>query len=146
MEQQQEQRMTFRLLSYWQRARGDKKFPSLAEVDISQISEVYHFTFTIELGENEEEHRFVYFGPALSSQFGEDYTGMALSDAVQDQIVNNTIGFYQKVLDERKPCSESAEFFMNGKEVRYRSIILPLSEDGETIDFLFGTANYKIFD
>lgn len=140
-----EQRMTFRLLSYWNRVRGSKSMPSLSDINIQEIPEVYHFTFTIALGADESEHSFQYFGPELASVFGQDYTGYTLQEALNDVIVNNTIGFYDKVMAEGKPHSESSEFFSEGREVRYRSIILPLSSNGETIDFLIGTTNYKIF-
>lgn len=140
-----EQRMTFRLLSYWNRIRAGKPLPSLGDVNINEIAEMYHHTFTIEIGDNEEEHRFSYFGPELASVFGQDYTGQYLSDALNDVTVNNTIGFYDKVLNEKTPHSESSEFFNDGHEVRYRSIILPLSSNGVDVDFLIGTTNYKVF-
>ena len=140
-----EQRMTFRLLSYWNRIRADRPLPSLSDVQIAELPEVYHYTFTIELGPSEEDHRFTYFGPHLASTFGQDYTGSYLYEAMNDVTINNTIGFYHKVVADRAPVSESSEFFLDGKEIRYRSIILPLSSDGETIDFLFGTTNYKVF-
>lgn len=141
-----EQRMTFRLLSYWSRIKGEREMPSLADVSISEIQEMYHSTFTIAIGEAEDGHEISYFGPDLIDAFGQDYTGYYLLEAMQDQVVNNTIGFYDKILETRKPYSESSDFFLEGKEVKYRSIILPLSSDGETIDFLIGTTNYKIFD
>lgn len=140
-----EQRMTFRLLSYWNRIRTDRPMPSLKDVQISELPEVYHHTFTIELGESEEDHRFSYFGPHLATIFKQDYTGHFLVEALNDVTINNTIGFYPKVTSSRGPVSESSEFFLDGKEVRYRSIILPLSSNGTDIDFLFGTTNYKVF-
>lgn len=141
----QEKRMTFRLLSYWQRARGEKEMPSLAEVNISEIEEVWHYTFTLALGVDEADHHFQYFGPELASTFGRDYTGMTLEESLSDIMINNTIGYYDEVLETRRPTSQSSEFFMNGQEIRYRSIILPLSSNGETIDYMFGTTNYRIF-
>ena len=144
--QGQEQRLTFRLLSYWSRVRAGKSMPSLVDVNIAEITDVYHMTFTIEVGQIEEEHRISYFGPDLASVFGQDYTGQYLLDAMQDVMVNNTIGFYDKVLEAKEPKSESSEFFMEGKEVRYRIIMLPCSSKDKDIDFLIGTTNYTIFD
>ncbi len=141
----QEQRMTFRLLSYWNRIRADREFPSLSDVNISEIEEVYHFTFTIDVSGEEAEHSFQYFGPELITIFERNYTGYLLEEALADVIIDNTIGFYPKVIADRRPVSESSEFFSEGAEVRYRSIILPLSSDGEHIDFLMGTTNYKKF-
>lgn len=126
--------------------RGDKALPSLSDVNIAEISEMYHFTFTLSIGDTEDDHRFSYFGPELAAIFGQDYTGYYLSEALNDVMINNTIGFYDKVLANKEPHSESSEFFSEGKEVKYRSIILPCSTNGVDIDYLIGTTNYKVFD
>jgi hypothetical protein len=141
----QEQRMTFRLLSYWSRVRAGRIMPALKDVNISEIQEIYHFTFTIKM-ESEEGPVFEYFGPELAGTFGQDYTGIPLEEALADTMVDNTIGFYEKVLESKQPHSESSEFFLDGREVRYRSIILPCSSNEFNVDYLIGTTNYKIFD
>ncbi len=137
--------MTFRLLSYWNRVRRGHSLPALSDININEILELYHFSFTIAIGVNESEHYFLYFGPDLASVFGQDYTGYYLHEALNDVMINNTIGFYDKVLEEKTPHSESSEFFVDGREVRYRSIILPCSGNDQDVDFLIGTTNYKIF-
>ena len=106
---------------------------------------MWHFTFTIAVSGPEEDHAFQYFGPQLANIFGNDYTGEMVQHAFQDLIVSNTIGFYDKVISTRAPVSESSSFYKDGKEVRYRSLIVPLSPNGNDIDFILGTANYKIF-
>ena len=141
----QEQRMTFRLLSYWQRVRGDKTFPSLAEIAIHEIEDMFHQTFVIKLGDTEGDHLFEYFGPDLATKFGEDFTGQFVIDCMKEASVYNTIGFYEKVLEVRGPVSESSEFHLDGNEVRYRTLLLPLANDGMFIDYIIGTTNYKIF-
>jgi len=140
-----EQRMTFRLLSYWNRVRGSKSMPALSDINIAEITEMYHFSFTISLGANESEHEISYFGPKLAEAFGIDYTGYTLEEALNDVFVNNTIGFYHKVVAEKQPHSESSEFFSESREVRYRSIILPCSSNDNDVDYVIGTTNYKIF-
>ncbi len=139
----QEQRGTFRLLSYWNRMRGDRLFASLADINIQEILELWHFSFTIDVQTN--YHFFQYFGPELATIFGQDYTGELLADAMNDVTVDNTIGFYPKVIKMREPALEAASFYSEGFEIKYRSIIVPLSSDGEHIDYVIGTTNYKAF-
>ena len=140
-----EQRLTFRLLSYWNRIRGDKKFPSLSDVNISEITEMWHFTFTIAVSGPVSDHMFQYFGPELASIFGHDYSGESMENAMQDLMISNTIGFYDKIFETKAPISESSSFHKDGGEVRFRSLIVPLSSDGTVIDYVLGTTNYKIF-
>lgn len=142
---QPEQRLTFRLLSYWNRIRGTRDFPSLHEINIGEITEIWHYTFTLAVTGPPDEHKFHYFGPQLAAIFGVDHTGDLMADVMQDSMIVNTIGFYDKVITQRAPVSESSSFHLGEKEVRYRSLIVPLSSDGQTIDYLLGTTNYKIF-
>ena len=141
-----EQRLTFRLLSYWNRIRGIRLFPALADVNIQEIAEMWHFTFTIALGNLPEDHVMQYFGSKLADIFGHDYSGEQLDNALKDLMIENTIGFYEKVVTTRAPVSESSSFYLEGKEAKYRSLILPLSSNGQDIDFLIGTTNYKVVD
>ncbi len=140
----QEQRLTFRLLSYWNRIRGSRSMPSLKDINVSEIEEIWHFSFIINSTEH-DNHKMHFFGPDLISVFGQDYSGEAMKEALQEPILGNTIGFYYKVLEAKEPALEAASFFNDGNEVRYRSIIVPLSDDGHNVNFLMGTTNYKVF-
>ncbi|MBN8531424.1 MAG: PAS domain-containing protein [Alphaproteobacteria bacterium] len=143
----QERRITFRLLSYWNRIRADREMPSLGDVNVDEITEIWHFSFVIDISKGLDEARFHYFGPELVNIFEANHTDELLRHAMeQDTKLENTLGFYPKVVERRAPVSESSEFFLENKEVRYRSLIVPFSGDGKTIDYLMGTTNYKIFD
>ncbi len=106
---------------------------------------MWHYTFTIHLEEN-GEHYFQYFGPEMKAIIGEDLTNENFDDAMQNSIMGSLIGFYDKVIQQRTPVSESSQFYREGKEIRYRSLIVPLSSDGTRIDYLIGTTNYKAYD
>lgn len=104
---------------------------------------MWHWTFTINV--HADTHLFHYFGPELANIFGHDYTGETLPEAMHDPKVQQTIGYYEKTVKNREPTLEADSFMLEGKEVRYRSLIVPLSSDGRNIDYLIGTTNYKIF-
>lgn len=123
--------------------RGTRPFPSLSDININEILEMWHWSFTINV--SEDPHFFQYFGPQLADIFGHDYTGESIPDAMNDPKIQQTIGFYEKARDNREPSLEADSFMLEGKEVRYRSLIVPLSSDGKNIDYLIGTTNYKIF-
>lgn len=118
----------------------------MSEITVSEIVDIWHYSFTVDVqGGGEDEYKVQYFGPELINVFGADYTGEPLGDALRDSLkLANTIGFYPKVIKARVPVSESSSFYLEGREVRYRSLIVPLSSDGRTIDYLFGTTNYKV--
>jgi hypothetical protein len=142
----QEQRLTFRLLSYWNRIRGSRPVPALSDVNIAEIAEIWHHTFTIDLTDA-AGHRFLYFGPGIASIFGQDYTGEYLATAMEDDgMLANTLGFYEKSMKSGEPAMEGSSFYSEGNEVRYRSLIVPLSNgESDAVSYLVGTTNYKIF-
>lgn len=143
----QERRITFRLLSYWNRIRTDREMPSLGDVNVEEIMEIWHFSFVIDIKKGLDSARFHYFGPELVNIFETNHSDEPLRQAMdQDTKLENTVGFFPKVVERRAPVSESSEFFLENKEVRYRSLIVPFSSDGKEIDYLMGTTNYKIFD
>lgn len=118
--------------------------PSLKDINVSEIEEIWHFSFVIN-ATYADDHQMHFFGPKLISVFGEDYSGQRMNEAILDPMLGNTIGFYTKVLQAGEPALEAASFYSDGNEVRYRSIIVPLSDDGQNINFLMGTTNYKVF-
>jgi hypothetical protein len=123
--------------------RAGRKYPSLSDINISDIEEIWHFSFTIDV--MNAQHKFQYFGPELVTIFGVDYTGEYVEETMNDIFINNTIGSYLNSIEQKKPTMESASFHYNGKEVRYRTLTVPLSHNGEAIDYVMGTTNYKIF-
>lgn len=140
-----EQRLTFRLLSYWNRIRSSREFPALSDVNINEIAEMWHYTFTLAL-KSDGHHEFQFFGQELINIIGENLTGELVATAMEQAMISNLIGFYDKVVQQRAPVSESSQFYMDGKEIRYRSLIVPFSSDGQTIDYLLGTTNFKAYD
>lgn len=141
-----EKRGTFRLLSYWSTMKGDREFPKLEELSVQVLEDMWHLCFVIEIRDPIEESVFQYFGPELATVFNTNHGGEPVKQAFEDDwILENTVGFFPKIIKERQPITESSEFFLEGDEVRYRSLIVPLSSDGKKIDYVMGTTNYKIF-
>lgn len=118
--------------------------PSLKDINVSEIEEIWHFSFVINVSDP-AEHSMHYFGPKLIGVFGQDFSGEPMRDAMTDPMLANTIGFYDKVLESGEPALEAASFYSDGNEVRYRSIIVPLADEAARTNFLIGTTNYKVF-
>ncbi|MCC7260184.1 MAG: hypothetical protein IT567_04055 [Alphaproteobacteria bacterium] len=87
-----------------------------------------------------------FFGAQLVQAFQSDCTAFQVGEALDNFLLSSTIDFYHTVITRRAPVSEASRFIIGGKEARYRSLVVPLSTDGNTIDYLIGTANFRIFD
>ncbi len=143
-----ERRMTFRLLSHWQRVRGDKSYPHPDDIRLDDIPELKEFCFIINTrSEDSADYRFDYFGPRLSEIFDGDCINDTIDEAFgSDSKLESTIGFFSKVLEKQEPLSESESFITGSQRILYRSLIVPISTDGQQIDYLLGTTNFKITD
>lgn len=141
-----ERRATFRLFSYWIQIKGETKYPLLSSINPKEIPNLWPYLFVIRLGETPEFSRFQHFGTGLQEIYEQDFGGCTIAEALEDVIFGPTIGYYEKIVEGQAPGVESSSFQMSKKDVKYRSLIAPISSDGKEIDYLIGTSNYKIFE
>jgi hypothetical protein len=142
-----EQRQTFRLLAIWHEAKGNAaKFPSLEALQLAKYPDIHEMTFIIDvMTEDPKQFYFDYFGHELSNIFDHDHTGALLEDAfMENDLLRNTISFCTNPLRTKMPACESSVFQVSERNAYYRSLVVPVSSNGKKIDFLVGTANYKI--
>jgi hypothetical protein len=58
-------------------------------------------------------------------------------------LIEHTASYYHAIIDRGLPISRGEFIKYDGMKVLYRSIILPMSDDGTSVSGLFGTANYR---
>jgi hypothetical protein len=138
-----EQRMTFRLLSYWNKLKGEREIPSIKEVNITELGEVWGFCFTICLDDEEKVDEFQYFGAELVALTGVDLSGLNVEKSLPGTMMAQLMDFYPQVILLRSPVSKASKCLQNGCEILYRSLIVPFSSDGNKVDFLMGTTNFR---
>ena len=69
---------------------------------------------------------------------------MAVAYATMRTLIENAAGNYQEILSRGVPISRGGEFVKyDGMKVLYRSIILPMSDDGTVVSGLLGAANCR---
>ena len=138
-----ERRLVLRLLNYW-RDKGDgDKFPALADMDAVEIPDMWPFCFVVGvLGD--EEVRFTYVGDQVALDLPGLSPSTALSVLPEYSLVHHATAYVGQVLRRKVPVTKGGEFSAeNGATIQFRSILLPLGEDGRTIDYLFGAANCR---
>lgn len=138
-----ERRAVGRALSCWETLRADGKFPTRADCleifDESLTSGMILIEFTAE----EETDRIVECGPFFQDALGRDPVGLAAKDVMPSSIDRGLI-FWRVAAEMRKPIADVGEFTnKQGKDVLYRSVLLPISEDGKKITHLMAAFSYK---
>ncbi|MEM7224705.1 MAG: PAS domain-containing protein [Pseudomonadota bacterium] len=133
-----QRRLVWRLLTYWEQRRGERDFPMLADIDPEEIQEMWPQCFVLDVANFRDLPYFHYLGPSLAR-----YSGVFLSG--QDwamTLLRKAVWHYREVLERSAPILVEEELTQfDHQKLLFRSVMLPLSDDQETINYVLGAAN-----
>ena len=133
-----QRRLVWRLLTYWEQQRGERDFPALADIDAQAIEDMWPQCFILDVANFREFPYFHYLGPSLAR-----YSGVFLSG--QDwamTLLRKAVWHYREVLERSAPILVEEELTQyDSQKLLFRSVMLPLSDDQATINYVLGTAN-----
>lgn len=139
-----ERRLVLRLLAYWRSLCDERRFPSFADVRPAEIPSIWPFSFALEVLDGEDDVVFRAIGEELAAYTSVSLPGRHVSEAPTGTLPAVAISYVDEVLAKGVPISRGGEFHKaNGTRVLYRSILLPMSDDGETISGILGAANCR---
>tara|TARA_R110000787_G_scaffold36145_37_gene92537 strand:- start:3943 stop:4440 length:498 start_codon:yes stop_codon:yes gene_type:complete len=139
-----ERRLVHRLLAYWRGLQIDDEFPSFAAIDPGEIPDIWSNTFVLEVVGNESDPVFRAFGDDIAAHYETSLIDRHVSEVPDNSLVSVSVGYLDEVLKKGVPISRGGDFQKDdGTEVLYRSILLPMSDDGETISGILGAANCR---
>jgi hypothetical protein len=140
-----ERRMINRIAAYWEEIKGDRHFPAITDIDSSRLEEVKSNCFVLDVGESVEQPTIRFVGEALSESGTVAQAGDTLASVSKRSLFGRISLHYLECVANGTPIGIEAEYDDdNGNTVLYRGVILPFSDDGQTIDFVLGAINFKI--
>ena len=139
-----ERRLVLRVLNYWRHLAAERDFPSAEDIQASDIPEIWPNCFVLDPEGNPDDPVLREVGEELQKELGNDVKDRRISEVLNESLLSAALGHYRQVATKKVPISLGGEYTTSdGGKVLYRSIILPLSSDGETIDKFFGAANSR---
>lgn len=139
-----ERRLVLRLLNYWRDRGKDESFPALGDLDPAAMGDMWPFCFVIRVDADGAASALTYVGPHLVADCGGPLTDPSLETLPDATLIKNATAFVGQTLRRRVPITKGGEFIdLRGRTIQFRSIILPLADDGRTIDHLLGAANCR---
>ena len=139
-----ENRLVGKALKFWENVRDGHELPSSADLSHSDCPFGDDEMLVIEVGKSESEDRIVAAGEKVTSALGLDPTGLSAIEALPSS-TEMGLSFCRASVDLKKPMADVGRFFnRKGEEVLYRSILLPLSDDGVTVNRVVSAFSYKI--
>ncbi len=139
-----DRRMVLQMLAYWREMRGDGAFPSFEDFDPRAIPEIWVNVFVLDLEGFPNDPLFRLAGDAFAAKTGSPLRNIRISQVPENTLAERSVSYYREVIARGVPISRGGEFNKSdGTKVLYRGVILPMSDDGVTINGLLGAANCR---
>lgn len=135
--------MLKRMLAYWTEKRGDRMMPSRDDLDPIDIPDLLPYVILLDVIPPDRRLKVRLAGTMIVDMFGSDYTGQFLDEIDFGEVRAKILNDYSNVVDCRYPCfSDHAFRKLGGTMFDIERVILPLSNDGETVSMLFALLDF----
>ncbi len=137
-----DRRLVDRLVDCWRRAHADTAAPTLDAFYALELDDMVAHLVLIELQKNGCAPVFRMIGPAYRREWIADATGCPTTAVPPDTLLGRAVQHWREALARAVPVAGGGGFTdLQGQNVLYRSIILPLCEDGRRITHLLCAAS-----
>jgi hypothetical protein len=138
-----EQRLVLRVLTQWRSLCRNDALPRRSQVDPRLFAQDWANCLLIDVDPKLECSRFAYIGDNLRDPSAPPVDRQSLAECEETTLLYAATSYASRVLAKRAPISTGGVGVHQGAPVVYRSILLPLAEDGEHIDGMLGAANFR---
>jgi hypothetical protein len=126
-------------LDYWSTKRGSRLAPSRSDIDPTEITAILPRILladvTREAG-GEIAFRYRLSGTGIGQVHGLELTGKSPLDLPPPQYGRLIESHYRQAVEQRRPLVHLIALQTDKKARSYARIVLPLSDDGETVNML----------
>ena len=139
-----ERRMHVRAYNYWVSLLAGRAYPAIQDVDPHNIEDFGPHSVLLDFSRDAEDPEIAFLGRALRVECGLDSNIRQISGVPSRSLLSRLTDHYLQIIANRAPIGFEAEFVsQHGHNTLYRGILMPLSSDGESIDFIYGVINWK---
>ena len=128
----EERRLVWRVLRHWKEIADGGRFPRRDEIEPWLQGEDGANCLLIAVGWSIELSHFVVVGVNLA---------VALSST--DTLAGVLLSSVPQVVSSRRGLMMEGVAILRRVDIRYRTVLLPVSEVGATIDYVLGATNYR---
>ncbi len=143
----QEQRLTLRVLKYWEVARKAADIPEYAKLNGPAMDDLWGHCFVVSVNTEDKlaAYRYIYMGRPIAELYGRDLTDLYVGHST-GSFPGKIIHYkFIDVVKGRKPVHDEGHFINeNGKIVKYRACIMPLGNK-KTVTHLLVAVSHGVF-
>jgi hypothetical protein len=133
---------------YWNAKRGTRKMPPRADIDPFELRRHLPFLSLIEVLPNATDFRFRLLGTEITRQLGRDSTGKTVREVyttADPELRQWLLDTCASVVARKCPVLGRGTLRAVAKDfIIFETLHLPLSEDGEAVNMLFGRTRFLV--
>ena len=130
---EEERRLVWRVLRHWQKFVDGGRFPRRDEIDLWLHGEDGKNCLLIAVESPIELSHFIVVG-----------LNLAVALCSTDTLAGLLLARVPRVASARRGLTIEGGATLRGADILYRSVLLPLSEDGVTVNHVLGATNYRL--
>jgi hypothetical protein len=139
-----ERRMHVRAYNYWVSLLGGRPYPSIADLKPERIGDFGPHSVLLDFTSDPSDPEVAFLGPALRAECELGAGAQRISQVPSRSLLSRLTDHYMQIIANRAPIGFEAEFLSHkGVNTLYRGILMPLSTNGDQIDFIYGVINWK---
>jgi len=139
-----ERRMHVRAYNHWVSLLEGRPYPLIDDLDPASIEDFGSHSVLLDFSGNAEDPEVCFLGRALRAECGLDSNIRRISEVPARSLLSRLTDHYLQIIANCAPIGFEAEYVnRRGANTLYRGILMPLSSDGEAIDFIYGVINWK---
>ncbi len=139
-----ENRLILHFLRLWEEVAGERAMPRLRDFSGDILEPFKPFSVVIDLQDGYDNPVIRHVGSAIANREGADARGLRPDEVPRRTILSRITDHFFEVLANRGPVGFEADFIDDdGKNIPYRGILTPLSDNGEDINFILAAINWK---
>ena len=131
-----------RFFQYYLEKRGNRAFPSRADLDPLDFPYALGDVTLVNVRHNPLNFSFRLDGSRHVERFGFDLTGRSLEEFPYPEMRKAIFESYKEIIDHREPRRYFRDLESGGRWFRYETLLLPLSSDGSTIDMIVSVISF----
>jgi len=129
------------LYAYWNGLRRGDAFPARRDLDPVQFRFVLGHVFLVDVERDPPRFRYRLFGVNLARRAGYELTGKSVDEIPSADMRAYLARHYQAMLAAPGPRVDRGERVL-GETRRFEMLLLPLADDGKTVDMILGALLY----
>jgi hypothetical protein len=139
-----ERRMHVRAYNHWVSLLGGRALPSIEDLNPEDLTDFGPNSVLLDFTSGADNPAIAYLGAKLHHECGFEEEPLTVSDVPTRSLLSRLTDHYLQIIANRAPIGFEAEFVnTRGHNTMYRGILMPLSTDDDTIDFVYGVINWK---